>query len=193
MGELFTMSMKGMALYAGGVSFCIFYQTLHRFLQCDRLNTMAQRTIIPDSSIIASNFSKWEGKVPHRTLLFSRTSLVNHLIVSKESHVYVFLHLPHTLILQVVYLHHSHFRLLLLYIVLILSMEIINYVLLRGGQTIKYGLLTGHPDIKNLWYWKGLRFVCSGSHFGTGALDLQCFENIEKGAIDLISACFVLK
>ena len=175
------------------VFFCVFYHSLHRFLQCDWLNTMSQRARIPDRSIIASNFSKWEEKGPHMTLLFSRTSLVNHLMISKEYPVYVFLRLPHTLISKVVYLHHSHFRLLLLYVVLIVSTEIIKYVLLRGGQTIKYDLLPGHPDMKNPWYWKGLRFVCSGSRFGTGALDLQRFGNPEKGALDLISACFVLK
>ena len=35
--------------------------------------------------------------------------------------------------------------------------------------------------------------MCSGSRFGTWALDLQSFGNIEKGALDLIFACFVLK
>ena len=99
--------------------FCVFYHPLHRFLQCDRINTMAQREIIPDSSIIVSNFPKWEEKVSHRNLLFSRTSLVNHLMVLKESPVYVFLRFPHTLISQIVYLHHSHFRHLLLYIFLV--------------------------------------------------------------------------
>ena len=170
------MSMKDMVPYAGGVFFRVFYHPLHRFLQYNRLNTMAQRSIIPDISIIASNFSKWEEKGPHRAIIFSRTSLVNHLVVSKESPVYVFLRFPHTLISQIVYLHHSHFRLLLLYVVLIVSMLIINYALLSGRQTIKYGLLPGHLDIKNPWYWKVLRFVCSGSRFETGALDfISCY------------------
>ena len=133
------------------------------------------------------------GKRPTQDSSFSRTSLVNHLVVSKESPVYVFLRFPHTIISQIVYLHHSNFRLLLLCVFLIVSMEIINYAILRGVQTIKYGLLPGHPGIKKPWYWKGLRFLCSVSSFGTGALDLQCFENLEKGAIDLISASFVLK
>ena len=125
-----------MVPYAGGVFFRVFYHPLNRFLQCDRLNKMAQRAIIPDSSIITSNFPKWEEKGPHRTLLFSRTSLVNHLMFSKESPFYVFLRLPHTLISQIFYLHHSHFRLLLFYVVLISNREIINYVLLCGGNQI---------------------------------------------------------
>ena len=101
--------------------FCVFYHPLHRFLQCDWLNIMAQFAIIPDNSIIAINFSKWEGKGPHRTLIFSKTSLVNHLMVLKESTVYVFLRFPHTLISKIVYLHHSHFRLLLLYFFLVVN------------------------------------------------------------------------
>ena len=32
--------------------------------------------------------------------------------------------------------------------------------------------------------------MCSGSRFVTGALDLQRFEDLKKGALDLISACF---
>ena len=143
---------------------------------------MAQRAIIPDSSIIASNFSKWEGKLPHRTLIFSRTSHVNHLMVFKESHVDVFLRFHHTIIPQMVYLHHSNLRHLLLYVVLIINREIINYILLRG-QTIKYAPLPRYPDIWNPWYWKGCRFVCFGSRFRTGALDLQCFENVSKKAL----------
>ena len=114
------------------------------------------------------------GKRTTHDSSFSRTSLVNHLMVLKESPVYVFLCFPHTLISKIAYLHHSHFRHLLLYVVLIVNREIINYVLLCG-KTIKYGLLPGHPDINNPWYWKGLRFVCYGSRFGTGALDLQSF------------------
>ena len=110
------------------------------FLQCGWLNTMAQHEIVPDRSIIASNFLKWEEKGPHRNLLFSRTSLVNHLMVLKESPVYVFLCFPHTLISIFFYIHHIHFRHLLLYVVFIINREIINYVLLCG-QTIKYGLL----------------------------------------------------
>ena len=113
------MSMKDMVPYAGDVFFRVFNHPLHSFLQCDRLNTMTQRAIIPDSSIISRNSSKWEVKGPHRTLLFSRTSLVNHLMVLKESPVYVFLLFPHTLISQIVYLRHSNFRILLLYVVLI--------------------------------------------------------------------------
>ena len=35
--------------------------------------------------------------------------------------------------------------------------------------------------------------MCSCSRFGTGALDSQSFENLEKGAFDLIFAWFVLK
>ena len=124
---------------------------------------------------------------------FSRTSLVDHLVVLKKSPVYVLLRFPHTLISQIVYLHHSHSRLLLLYVVLIFNREIINYVLLREGQTIKYGLLPGHPYIKKPWDWKVLRFVCSGSRFGTGALDLQRSKNLEKVALDLISAFFASK
>ena len=187
------MSMKDMVPYSGGVFLYVFYHPLHRFLQCDWLNKMAQRAIIPDSSIIASNFSKWDEKFPHRTLLFSKTSLINHLMISMESPIYVFLSFPHTLISKIVYLHHSNFRLLLLYVVLIFNREIINYVLLSGRQTIKYGLLPGHPDIQNPWCWKGLRFVCSGILFGTGALDLQRFKNLRKGALDLIPACFASK
>ena len=103
-------------------------------------------------------------------------------MVLKESPVYVFLRLPHTLILQIIYIHHSHFRHLLLFVVRIVNRKIINYVLLRG-QTIKYSLLPVNPDIDKPWYWKGLRFVCSGSRFGTGALDLQCFENVSKKAL----------
>ena len=113
-------------------------------------------------------------------------------MVQKESPVSIFVLFPHTLILQIVYLHHSHFRFLLLYVVIFFNREIINYILLRG-QTIKYAPLPRYPDIWNPWYWKGLRFVCSGSRFGTGALDLQSFGNLEKGALDLIFACFVLK
>ena len=101
--------------------FLVFYCPLHRFLPCDWLNTMAQRAIIPDSSITASNVSKWEGKGPDRILLLSRISLVNHLMVSKESPVYVLLLFPHTLISQIIYLHHSHFRVLLLYVFRIVS------------------------------------------------------------------------
>ena len=150
--------------------------------RCDWLNTMSQRAIIPDSSIITRNFPKWKEKGPHRTLLFYRTPLVKHLMVLKESPVYYFLCFPHTLISQILYLHNSHFRHLLLYVVLIFNSEIINYVLL-SVHTIKYGLLTGHPDIENPCYWKGLRFVCSGSRFGTGDLDLQRFENVLKKAL----------
>ena len=176
------MSLKYMVPYAGGVFFRVFYHPLHFFLQCDRLNTISQRAIIPDRSIIVSNFSKWEGKFPHRTLLFPRTSLVNHIMVLKESHVYFFLRFPHTLISQIVYRRHNQFRHLLLYFFLIVNRLILNYILL-SVQTIKYGLLPGHPDIDNPWYWKGLRFVCSGSRFGTGALDLQRFENVLKKAL----------
>ena len=94
---------------------------------------------------------------------------------------------------KIIHIHHSHLRHLLLYVVLIVNRYIVNYVLLRG-QTIKYDLFPGYPHIENPWYWKGLRFVCSGSRFGTGALDLQRFENVfGKGAFDLISACFVSK
>ena len=64
--------------------FRVFYHPLNRFLLCDRLNKMAQCAIIPDSSIITSNSPKCEEKGPHRTLLFSRTSPVNLLIVLKE-------------------------------------------------------------------------------------------------------------
>ena len=78
--------------------FLCFYHPLHRFLQCARLNKMAQHAIIPDRSIVASNFSKWEEKGPHRNLLFSWTFLGNHFMVSKESPVYVFLRFPHILI-----------------------------------------------------------------------------------------------
>ena len=169
-----------MVLYAGGVFFRVFYHSLHSFLHCDRLNTMAQRAIIPDSSIIASNFSKWEGKGPHRTLIFSITSLVKHLMVSKKSPVYVFLRFPHTLISKIVYLHHSNFRILLLCVVLIVRMEIINYVLLCGGQTIKYGLIPGHPDIKNPWYWKGLRFCVFRQLFRDGGFWLAAFRKSRK-------------
>ena len=66
------------------VFFRIFYHPLYRFLQCDRLNTMAQCEIIPYISIIASNFPKWDKKAPHMTLLFLRTSIVNLLMVFKE-------------------------------------------------------------------------------------------------------------
>ena len=45
---------------------------------------MTQCAIIPDSSIIASNFAKWEEKGPHRNLIFSRISLVYLLMVLKE-------------------------------------------------------------------------------------------------------------
>ena len=122
------------------------------------------------------------GKSPTQESSFSRTSFVNLLVVLKESPVYVFLSFPHTLILKIVYLHHSNFRLLFLYVVLSVSMEIINYVLLRGLQTIKYSLLPGHPDIKNPWYWKGLRFVCSGSRFETGLLTCRV-STISKKAL----------
>ena len=114
-------------------------------------------------------------------------------MVLKESPIYVFLRFPHTIISQIVYICHSHFRLLLLYVILIVNRVIINGALLCGVQTIKYGLLPEHPDIYNPWYWKGLLFVCSESRFGTGALELQRFENIEKGTLDLISACFASK
>ena len=138
------MTMKDMVLYARGFFFRVFYPLLHLSLQCDCLNKMLEPAIIPDSSIIASNVSKWEVQGPHRNLIFSITSLVNHLMVLKESHFYVFLRFPRTLISQIVYIRHSHFRLLLLYVVLISNREIINYVLLRGLQTIKYGLLPGN-------------------------------------------------
>ena len=69
------------------VFFGVFYHPFHRFLLCARLNTMAKYAIILDSSIIARNVPKWEGKDPHRTLLFLTTSLVNILMVSKESPV----------------------------------------------------------------------------------------------------------
>ena len=164
------------------VFFRVFYHPLHRFLQCDRLNTRAQRGIIPYISIITSNLTKRQEKFPHRTIIFSRTSLVNHLMVLKDCPVYVFLRLPHTLILQIVYLHHIQFRHLLLYVVLIINREIINYVLLFVN-TIKFGLLPGNPEIEKPWYWKGLRFVCYGSRFGTGDLDLQRFENVSKKAL----------
>ena len=65
--------------------FCIFHHPLSRSLQCARLNIITQCAIIPDSSIIVSNFPKREGKGPHRTLLFSKTSLIDLLMVSKES------------------------------------------------------------------------------------------------------------
>ena len=45
---------------------------------------MTQCAIIPDISITASTILKEYGKVPHRTLLFYRTSLVDPLMVSKE-------------------------------------------------------------------------------------------------------------
>ena len=38
----------------------LFHHPLHHFLLCARLNTMTQCAILPDSSIIASNFPKWE-------------------------------------------------------------------------------------------------------------------------------------
>ena len=94
--------MKDMVPYTEGVFFLCILSPPSYFLQCDRLNKMAQRAIITDSSIVASNFLKWEGKGPHRNLLVSITSLFNHLMVLKESPVYVFLCFPHTLISKIV-------------------------------------------------------------------------------------------
>ena len=67
--------------------FCIFHHPLRRFLRYARLNTMTQCALIPDSSITASKIPKREEKGPHMTLLFSRTFLVDLLMVAKESPV----------------------------------------------------------------------------------------------------------
>ena len=48
---------------------------------------MTQLTIIPDISTNASKIPKREGKVPHGDLLLYITSLVDLLMVAKESHV----------------------------------------------------------------------------------------------------------
>ena len=64
-----------------------FSHPLHCLPRCARFNTMKQCAIIPDKCIIASNIPKQEGKGLHMTLLFSRTSLVELLMVLKESPV----------------------------------------------------------------------------------------------------------
>ena len=50
------------------------------------------------------------GNIPTQDSYFYTTPLVNLLMVLKESPVYVFLRFPHTLIPKIVYLHHSRFR-----------------------------------------------------------------------------------
>ena len=67
--------------------FRVFYHPPHCFLLGARLNKMAQCAIIPDRSIIASNFPKWEEKGSHRNLIFFRTSCFNLLMFLKESPV----------------------------------------------------------------------------------------------------------
>ena len=176
------------------VFFRVFYHPLHRFLQCDRLNKMEQRAIIPDSSIIASNFSKWEGKGPHRTLIFLEHPL---LTTSWFRRSLLFMSS------SVSFIHSSHKSSISITVTSDSSSSILSSSSTRKSstmssfvgdrQTIKYGLLPGHPDIQNPWYCKGIRFVCSVSRFGMGALDLQLYENLGKGALDLISACFASK
>ena len=51
------------------VFFCIFHHHLRHFPPCSRLNRMTQCTIIPGSSITASNIPKQEGKA-HTGLFF---------------------------------------------------------------------------------------------------------------------------
>ena len=92
-----------------------------------------------------------------------------------------------TLISKIFYLHHSHFRTwffspLPLEVVLFINRYIINYGNLCL-HIVNYSVICGNSDHKNPWYCKGLLFVCSGSRFGTGALDLQRFENVSKKAL----------
>ena len=70
---------------------------------------------------------------------------------------------------------------------------IINSYIILHGNIINYGLLSGHPEHKNPWYWKVRRF--GGCTAVLERVLLTCYlrSRFKTGTIDLISDCFYFK